>query len=214
MSYATGVHEDAFPEHKKGGVIWGMEAGRNDEDVWKTDKSPVVPTEILQGSWAPIPRLKVSVGMIGTGVGAQVKGVVGSQEHWAGAVVGKAGWIGGDDDDPFTHTRTWEANGTVAELDGVLSVGTHRPARPTKKDILFAASFGPKAIYTWIDYKQLDGSDAWQRSVVDYGVFVGLSLERWFFKGTAEIAVLRVDRPSHGTRELRPFGGLRLHFSW
>jgi len=214
MSYATGTHEHAFPEHKKAGFTWGLEAGRNLEDVWQNDQSPVVPTETLQGFYAPTPRLKLALGVIGTGVGGQAKVVMGARPHWASAVVGRLGWVNGDDRDPWSNVRTWKANGLVAELDAVLSVGTDHPAHPTKRDILFAASMGPKLIYTYLAYERLASGDGWRRSVVDYGAFVGVALERWFFRFTAEISVLRVDRPSHDSHELRPFGGGRLHFSW
>jgi len=209
-------HEDAFPEHKRGSIGVGTgEAARSYEDAWRGDGDLVIgPLSTLSGSYAPIPEVKVGVVMNGTGVGATGKVVLTHADQWAAALVETIGFVAGDDNDPFTDTHTWEASGLHTNTSAVLSFGNHRPPHPGRKDILATVSGGPRAMITRLHYQRVDGSNQWRGTVVDYGLFVGASLERWFFRGTAELVLLSVDRPAAGTRELRPFGGVKLHFSW
>ena len=215
MSGATSHHVNAFPEHKKWSIGWGMEGGRNYKDVWEPeDESPVIPAEPLNVSFAPNPRLQLGIGVIGTGLGLHGKAVVGHEGNWAGALAGTFGFLGGDDSDPWDNAPTWKAFGWYAVTSAILSVSTPRPVAPGRKDILVTLSFGPRLVLCDLSYEQLNSGDTWDGLVADYGAFIGAGLERWFFEITGELSILRVDRPSRGTREVSPFGGVQLHFSW
>jgi hypothetical protein len=209
-------HEDALPEHKRASVGVGLaEAARSYQDAWRGDGDLVVgPMSSLSGSYAPVPEVKLGLAMDGTGLGATGKVVLTHADRWAAAVVETAGFVAGDNTDPFTNVRTWKASGLHTNTSAVLSFGNRRPVHPGRKDILFSVSGGPRAMITWLHYQRTDGTDQWRGTVVDYGLFVGTSFERWFFRTTAELVVLSVDRPTAGTREVHALGGLKLHFSW
>lgn len=215
MSATTSHQEHAFPEHKRWSIGWGMEAGRNYRDVWESsDESPVIPAEPLDFNFAPNPNFKLGLGMIGTGLGLNGKAVLGQQGNWAGAIAGTFGFVSGDDTDPWDNVPTWKAFGWFLQTSAILSLGTPRPPSPGRKDIMSALSVGPKLVLCDLSYENLNTDYTWDGLVVDYGAFVGLSLERWFFRITGELSVLRVDRPARHTRAVRPFGGVQLHFSW
>jgi len=215
ISGVTSHHENAFPEHKTWSIGWGMEAGRNYQDAWREeDESPVIPAEPFDVSYAPNPRLKLGIGMVGTGIGAHGKAVIGDQGNWASAIAGTLGFISGDDTDPWDNVPTWKASGPFATASAILSMSTPRPANPGRKDIMATVSVGPKIVLCDLSYENLNSGDTWHGLVVDYGAFIGAGIERWFFRLSLELSLLRVDRPARGTREVRPFGGGQLHFSW
>jgi len=213
IAAATSHHENAFPETRRAAIGWGLvEAARNYEDAWNGEGQLHVPMETLSASYAPVPTLKLGLAMHGTGVGLTGKAVLGYTEDWAAAVVGDVGYLFGDDDDPITHTRTWEASGPFTNLSAVLSYGGRRTIGP--REITFALSAGPKVVATRLSWSTLDGGSEWHGTVVDYGGFVGAMLERSFFRGSIEGSLLEVDRPQPGTRELAAFGGVKIFFSW
>lgn len=216
---ATTSHfEHAFPERRQWGINWGLgEAARRYDDAWGDEGELVVgPLASVGVSYSPRPNLKFGVESIGSGFAGKAKVVVGEASPWAGAVVGRFGFLAGDDSDPWDNTVTWKASGAYADGSMVLSWGTPRPA-PGESDrgkILFTASGGPRASLAVLSYHNLNSGRTWDGNVVDVGGFACLTLERAWFRGSAEISVMSLDRPTAGRRTLRPLGGLQLAFSW